>query len=242
MDLKLDLIGWSFGAGTIAFFNPCGFAMLPAYVAHYLGRGDQAHSGQLGLVLKGLTLGGVVSGGFFIVFVALGLAISFIGRVFGLYLPWTAAAIGLALMLLGIAMLIGNFSVSLPIFIRISDKLFRPNRNSEEDAKGLAFYYSYGIAYGVASVGCTFPIFMIVVGNAFAGGFLHGSAQFGAYAFGMSVMMLVLSVIMVFSKTIIAKIIPRVMRTVQLLGSLGVIAAGGYLIYYNLILTEIIMF
>ncbi len=71
MDVRLDLIGWSFGSGVFAFFNPCGFAMLPAYVAHYLGSGGQAGRGALRPLVAGLGLGGVVSGGFITVFAVL---------------------------------------------------------------------------------------------------------------------------------------------------------------------------
>ena len=33
-------VGYAFGAGMVSTVNPCGFAMLPAYLAFYLGTGD----------------------------------------------------------------------------------------------------------------------------------------------------------------------------------------------------------
>ncbi len=33
--------GFAFGAGMIAAVNPCGFAMLPAYLSLYLGAGAE---------------------------------------------------------------------------------------------------------------------------------------------------------------------------------------------------------
>jgi cytochrome c biogenesis protein CcdA len=32
-----DLVGLAFGAGLVAALNPCGFAMLPAYLALVVG-------------------------------------------------------------------------------------------------------------------------------------------------------------------------------------------------------------
>ncbi len=36
------MLNFSFSAGMTAFFNPCGFAMLPAYVSYYLGQEGEA--------------------------------------------------------------------------------------------------------------------------------------------------------------------------------------------------------
>jgi cytochrome c biogenesis protein CcdA len=38
--VDIALLGYAFGVGMIAFLNPCGFALLPAYVAHYLSLGS----------------------------------------------------------------------------------------------------------------------------------------------------------------------------------------------------------
>lgn len=32
------LFSWAFAAGSVAALNPCGFAVLPAYLAYQLGR------------------------------------------------------------------------------------------------------------------------------------------------------------------------------------------------------------
>ncbi len=237
MDIRLDLISWSFGAGIFAFLNPCGFAMLPAYVAHYLGREEEGHRTPLRAFIRGLSLGGVVSAGFVTVFAALGGIVSLIGGAVGATLPWVGALIGLGLIGLGVSMLLGK-AASLPVLERLGDKITQVRGNAGQ--RDLPFYYLYGITYALASTGCTLPVFMIVVGNAFSGGVLNGFVQFGAYTLGMALMMIALSVVMAFSKELIISFIPQLMRVMRWIGGLAVIAAGAYLVYYNLIYSGIL--
>ena len=57
----------------------------------------------------------------------------------------------------------------------------------------------------------------------------------------MALMMLGLSVLMVFSKQLVERILPRRMRAIRWLAGVGVMAAGAYLIYYNLFFSELIV-
>lgn len=232
MEIKLELIRWSFGAGILAFFNPCGFAMLPAYVAYYLGNSEPTVQSKLRALLNGLILGAVVSAGFLTVFSILGVIISLLGGAIGKFFPWAGALIGLGLLFVGAKMLSGNVPIGIPLLERLAGKISQSQGNPHPG--GLSFYYFYGITYALASCGCTLPIFMIVIGTALAGGALNGFAQFGAYALAMALMMIALSIIMVFSRELISRILPSLMRVMRWAGGLGVIAAGAYLIYYNL--------
>ncbi len=195
----LGIVGLALGAGVVAFFNPCGFALLPSYVAHYLG----SHASPSEHLerwwergLQGLTLGAAVSTGFFTVFLALGIVISLVGTAIGLYFPWAAVLLGLGLMILGFFTLLGReLTLSLPFQAR-------SDRRS-------VFYYFYGISYAIASCGCTLPIFMIyVVGPALTTSPLTGILNFLAYASGMTFMMLLLSVSMAYSKGSIDRRLP----------------------------------
>ena len=190
MDLNLGVVGLALGAGIVAFFNPCGFALLPSYVAHYLGSHantavTQERWWERGL--HGLALGGAVSAGFFTVFLALGIVISLVGTAIGAYFPWAAVLVGLGLISLGVFTLLGReFSLALP---------FRARH------QGVFFYYLYGIGYAIASCGCTLPIFMIyVVGPALTTSLVTGILNFFAYASGMTLMMLLLSLSIAYSK------------------------------------------
>lgn len=235
MDIRIDLLAWSFSAGIAAFFNPCGFAMLPAYVAHYLGQhADEDSRIRFGIIVNGISLGAVVSGGFLTTFAILGLAAAPLGSAIGDYVHWAGAIIGGLLVILGILMLLGNTGMSVAAIERLADRISAAGHN-EGSSRGLKFYYFYGIAYAVASVGCTLPIFMIVLQSAIQGGVANSVAQFGAYALGMSAMMLVLSVIMVLSKQVIQRAMPVLMQGIRWVGGVIVIGAGGYLVWYNVV-------
>ena len=58
-------VAFAFGAGMVAAFNPCGAAMLPAYVGYQLSIGAET-SNPLSAVMRGFYLGGVVTAGFVI--------------------------------------------------------------------------------------------------------------------------------------------------------------------------------
>ena len=109
-----------------------------------------------------------------------------------------------------------------------------------DSSQGLKFYYAYGIAYAVASVGCTLPIFLIVLQSAVQGGLANSVVQFGAYALGMSAMMLALSVVMVLSKELIQRAMPVLMQGIRWVGGIIVIGAGAYLIWYNVVYAGLI--
>ncbi|MFQ5925728.1 MAG: cytochrome c biogenesis protein CcdA, partial [Dehalococcoidia bacterium] len=75
-------LGYAFGAGMIATVNPCGFLMLPAYVAYYLGtdEGNQQESPLRVRGLHGLALGLAITLGFVVLFSTIGLAVSLSGQ------------------------------------------------------------------------------------------------------------------------------------------------------------------
>jgi cytochrome c biogenesis protein CcdA len=73
-------LGLAFAAGLVATLNPCGFAMLPAYLSYFMGLDESADGSgdQVGgnAVAEALRVGGVVSVGFLVVFGVTGLLIN----------------------------------------------------------------------------------------------------------------------------------------------------------------------
>ncbi|MCI2429516.1 cytochrome c biogenesis CcdA family protein [Candidatus Acetothermia bacterium] len=194
MQLDLSSLTLALGAGVVAFLNPCGFVLLPSYVAHYLGSRESGPRSWWTQSQRGLVVGLAVSAGFFTVFILTGAIITLLGTAVGEYLPWAAVAVGIGLILLGIRMLLRERT---DLFaITWADRL-----THERGESSLGFYYLYGISYALASSGCTLPIFMIyVISPALASGALSGFVNFIAYASGMTVMMLLLSLSLSFSK------------------------------------------
>jgi cytochrome c biogenesis protein CcdA len=240
VNLDLGLLAFSFTAGVFAFFNPCGFALLPAYVSYYLASGEeQRPRGPLRTLIRGLSLGTAVGAGFITVFTVLGVIVSLLSGALGPLLPWVGAGVGVGLFVLGALLILGRAHLKLPMIERMAARL-APRGNPHPREQGLPFYYLYGVAYALASTSCTLPVFLIVVSSALASGLLGGLIQFGAYALGMTLMMIGLSVITVFSKEAIQHLMGPVMRFVRWAGAVGVMAAGAYLIYYNLFYSRMI--
>ena len=65
----------AFGAGMVATVNPCGFAMLPAYLSYFMGIQEEGRS-RAAVLRSALMVGGVVSLGFLVVFGIAGVIIS----------------------------------------------------------------------------------------------------------------------------------------------------------------------
>lgn len=218
MQIDLGSLSLTLGAGVVAFLNPCGFVLLPSYIAHYLGsRKDSEYKKWWTQGRRGLGIGLVVSAGFFTIFVAVGLIITLLGTAVGQYLPWAAVAVGLGLLILGIRILLGH-AAEMPLISWAG----RFTRNAP--AASLWFYYLYGIGYALASSGCTLPIFMIyVISPVLSLGLLSGFLNFIAYASGMAVMMLLLSVGLAFSKGGLDRSLPLRWALIGLSGPLALL-------------------
>lgn len=244
--MNSELFSFAFIAGTVAFFNPCGVAMLPAYISYYLGQGASKEQQDLPSWwqpgLRGLALGLTVSAGFFTVFIAVGLIFSVLGTAIAQYIPWAAAVFGVGLVALGLLMVFDKAPALFVPLPKIQVGLGSGNPNETGLVQSFRTFYLYGIAYAVASVGCTIPIFLVVLLQAFAGGFGSGLMNFGAYALGMTVMMLGLSLVTAYSKDVIQRYLRRLMPYISKISGLVLIGAGSYLIYYQLVYSGIIRF
>lgn len=236
------LFGYAFGVGVLAFFNPCGFALLPAYVAHYLGQAQSEQASWWERGLQGLKLGLVMSAGFFTVFAGLGVALVLAGQVLSRYLityaPWIGALIGALLMLLGLTMLLKrDFALGLPV-AGLANRLRGGRKPSTHS---LLYYYLYGISYAVGSLGCTLPLFLSVTLTAFTAYGIGGLANFFAYAGGMTLMMLAFSLVVVYARELIQHYFQRIIPYVQPISAWVLLGIGLYLIWYQLIYSGVLM-
>ncbi len=105
----------AFGAGLVATLNPCGFAMLPAYLSYFMGASQEEDLSRAASLRRALVVGGVMSAAFLLVFGVTGLAITLGFRAVIDWIPWIALGVGGLIVLLGIAMLFGyELTVGLP--------------------------------------------------------------------------------------------------------------------------------
>jgi cytochrome c-type biogenesis protein len=96
-----------------------------------------------------------------------------------------------------------------------------------------AGYTAFGLAYGLASLGCALPLFLALVGTAVAvGGIGSAVVAFALYGVGMAVTFGVLTVLAgIVSFEILARV-RSVGRFLSGLGSALLLLSGAYVIYY----------
>lgn len=213
----------AFTAGLVATVNPCGFAMLPAYLSYFLGleEGGQRTPGASGAV-RALAVGGVVSSGFLVVFALVGTLIVVGLRAAIDVIPWAALAMGVGVGALGLAMLAGfKPMMALP-------KVSRAGRG-----RGWWGVFTFGVAYAVTSLSCTLPIFLAVVASVVTRSNVpSGLAAFLAYAAGMSLTLLAVTVALAAGKRSLLGRLGRVQRHVDRVAGGLLVAAGAYVVYF----------
>jgi cytochrome c-type biogenesis protein len=212
----------AFGAGMAATFNPCGFAMLPAYLSYFLGMEDRSKDAQAG-VMRALRVGLAVSVGFMVVFFAMGVLFSTFTQSIGEHLPWVTIIIGVGIAVLGVAMLRGFEPIlSLP-------KLQKGTKGRE-----LPSMFLFGVSYAVSSLACSIGLFTTVVATTFTRqSVAEGVIAFLVYALGMALVLMVLTLAIALAKQGLVRSMRRVLPFVNRVAGGLLVVAGAYLVYYG---------
>lgn len=216
MNLSLSYI-----RGLLASVNPCGFVLLPTYLMYFLGVSSSGDA-QRAPMRRALTVGAAVSVGFMAVFVAIGAVSEFFTDWLLANAKYATALIGAAFVALGAAML---FGFRLPI---ATPKLDAGGRD-----RTVVSMFVYGVAYAVASLGCTLPLFIATLfGAGRVDGFGAGAANGLAYALGMSTVVLSLTVTLAAANQGLMRLLRHGMQYVEMLAGAFVLISGLYLLWY----------
>ncbi len=220
--------GYAFGAGMVTTVSPCGIAMLPAYVSLYLGAGEENFQARSPLKrsIRALVMGGVVTLSFVTLFGIMGAILSLGGQFLLTFIPWIAVFIGVVLILMGIYLLTGGrVYTNLPA--RLAARL---SSNSGSSIKG---FLVFGLAYAIAALSCTLPVFLAVVGSALAAkDFTFGLLQFISFALGMGFIITMVTIGSALFKETLNRWLRRLVPLVARLSGLLLIFAGGYILYF----------
>ncbi len=214
-------IALAFTAGMVAAFNPCGFSLLPAYIGAFVA-GDEVSERTDRRILRAVGVAGAVSVGFIIVFATAGLAIDSLTGEARRQLPWITIAIGALLAVAGVATIAGwkpTIAIRGP---RLSTGSNRPR-----------VMVGYGATYAIASLSCTIGPFLAVTGTALSQSPVEGLATYVAYALGMGLIILILSVASAVAHSTVANHMRRLSRVAPRVGGVLMVLAGGYAIWYG---------
>jgi cytochrome c biogenesis protein CcdA len=219
---------FALAAGMASAVNPCGFAMLPAYLGLYLGSNlaEEERPGPVAAVLRGLVVGGAVSAGFILLFGVVGGAVGLSASFISDFLPWLGLIIGAALVGTGAWMVAGG-RLYMGIAARAANRLGNPNTVS------IKSFFTFGISYGTASLSCALPIFIAVVGIGSAtSSLLQVIGNFFLYAFGMGLVIMAMTLGMAIFKEAMARMMRRALPYIQPVASAFMVIAGAYIVFY----------
>ena len=212
---------YSFILGVLAAVNPCGFVLLPTYLIFFLGTKEEENLPSSERLRRALVVSSGISIGFLGVFFVIGVISRLFTQWFELNAKYASLAIGLILVVGGARMLTGW-----------TPKFATPQMGGAQTKKFRATII-YGVAYAIASIGCTIGFLTTAVfGSIALNGFVSGVVSILLYGAGMAMLVAALTVSLAFAKTGIVTIIKNRLQIIQRLGAILVTLTGVYLLFY----------
>ena len=210
---------YSFLAGVLAAVNPCGFVLLPTYLLYFLGL--EGGATQRASLVRALKVSAAVSAGFIAVFLVVGIITRLFTSVIQDNAKYVSFGLGFVFVAAGVGMLAGWR----PAFTT-------PHVAVERDTtiRGMLLY---GVAYAVASIGCTLPLLTTVILGSFSrDGNLSGIIGVMLYGLGMAMFVSVLTVSMALARSGLVALARGALRHVHTVSAVLVTLTGLYLIAY----------
>lgn len=204
-------------AGMLAAVNPCGFALLPAYLS-VLVAGER--TGPAAAVGRALRCTAALTLGYVAVFGAFGLALQPLAGTLMPRLPWLTVVLGIGLAVAGGWLLAGR---GLPVLIE--------GMRSPRLTGSLWSMVLFGMAYAVASLGCAIGPFLAIVVTGLGTG--SGPLLFLAYAAGMGLVIGVTAVAVALARASVVARLRRASGLVPRVGGAVLLLAGSYVAWYG---------
>ncbi|MCI4042418.1 cytochrome c biogenesis protein CcdA [Streptomyces sp. TRM75563] len=218
-DLPLTL---ALTAGVLAAVNPCGFALLPAYLS-LLVLGDDSPTRGVA-VGRALTATASITVGFAALFGIFGLAIQPLAGQVQEHLPWFTITFGILMAAAGAWLLAGRRLPALTPKVRRAPTVTR-------SVPSMALF---GVAYAIASLGCTIAPFLAIVVSAFRSGSTgEGIILFAAYAVGMGLIVGVASLTVALTRSTAVSHLRRAGALAPRIGGGLLLLVGFYVAYYG---------
>ncbi|MGI9622376.1 MAG: cytochrome c biogenesis CcdA family protein [Acidimicrobiales bacterium] len=218
-------LAFPLSAGLVAAFNPCGFAMLPAYLAYFLGLESDEEASSSRNIFRGLRVGLTLSAGFVFLFGVIGVLTNTVVSESAIEsrIGYATFGFGILMVPLGIAMLFG-----------FEPKLRLPRMQAGTGSRELPSIFMFGISYAIVSISCTAPIFFgSVIGSFGRESFVDSLAVFIAYALGMSLVIMTLTLGIAMARTGIATNMRRFLPYVNRVSGGLLVIAGAFLAWYG---------
>lgn len=218
-------VGIALAAGVLAAVNPCGFALLPAYLALLVaGEAGTENPSRAAAVGRALTAAGAMTAGFAAVFGVFGLVISPVANQVQRHFGWFTIVLGLVVLAVGGWLLSGR-TVSIP-GLRVG--------TGPAVRRTWVSMVVFGGAYAVASLTCTIAPFLLVLAMTFwAGSVVTGVVAFLAYAAGMGLVVAAAALAVALSRGALLNRLRRHGPALVRAGGALLVVTGAYVAYYG---------
>ena len=214
----------SFIRGMVAAVNPCGFILLPTYLMYFLGLQGTVPGSQRATMRRAVIVSAAVSAGFLSVFLVAGIISYNFTTWINENAKYATGAIGVGLLVLGVAMLLGY---KLPFMTPQLDT------GSDGPRQTIGAMFVYGIAYAVASIGCTIGLFIATVfSTSERDGVVSGVGNMLAYGAGMALLVSALTIALASANTGLLKLLRGSLGYVDRIAAAFVVLSGMYLLWY----------
>lgn len=221
--IGVSQLSFAFSAGVFTFLAPCAYPLLPGYVAYFLGDpGEGSATPPLATRLRrAVVVAGVTSLGFFLVYAVLAGIASAVGASALSDVSTLELVVGTLLVVLGAGMATGRFqpSTHLPL----------PERR-----RSVGGFFAFGVVYAAAAAGCTAPLFVAIAGVALNAGPTGAVLLFGAYAAGMSLLMLAVTLLAALGRAAILRRLSASTGRLTRVAGVVLVLAGLVQLYYFL--------
>ncbi|NNC79893.1 MAG: cytochrome c biogenesis protein CcdA [Acidimicrobiales bacterium] len=214
---------FAFAVGMVALVNPCGFALLPAYLGFFLGQRDEEPSRIVSLN-RAQGVGLAMTLGFLSVFGLVGILFTGLRSAIQDWLPYFNIVLGIGLTVLGIAMLRG-FQLLLKI----------PKLEKGTGSTSFVSMFLFGVSYALASLSCTIGLFLTAVGTSSTSrDFVDGLGGFISYGLGMGLLASVLTLLVAFGRRGLVNRFRSILPKINLISGLLLLLVGPYMVGYGI--------
>ena len=209
--------------GVITAFNPCGFAMLPAYVSYFVGKNSENDLSLPRRLSNAMITGLLVTAGFMTVFGSIGIVASGFLSQINSVVPYVSMVVGVILAVLGFSMVRGY-----------EPKIVRLTVTRARAGGGYRSMYFYGLSYAVVSLSCGFPGFAsAVVASTREGSFVSKMSVYVAFTIGMGLVLLILSFAVALAQQAVVRGMRKILPYVNRISGSLLVVSGLYVSYYG---------
>ncbi|MBI4239397.1 hypothetical protein HY620_00205 [Candidatus Uhrbacteria bacterium] len=209
--------------GIAAFFSPCSFTVLPAYIAHHLTGDAENTDKRFG---RALYFGMIASLGILTVNLIIGLAIA----VLGVAVPFAKDPRDDIPLILGVRIATGFAIAYFGLFAILDKPLFIPfleRAVGQFRSRFTQNTFFYGMFYNGAAIGCTGPILLGLMLYAFSTASFAGAlSAFIIFALTMSVLMVTFTLVIALFRESIARSIAPVLPLIKKIAGVVMLVTG----------------